>query len=387
MVRVQSLHRQDDYKASMKINLVDVKAQNLSIKKELDAAISDVIESTAFVYGPFVEAFEKELAKYHESRFCAAVNSGTAALHVALWALGIKAGDEVIVPGNTFIATAEAVSLAGATPVFVDCETEYFNLDPSKIETAITAKTKAVMAVHLYGQPAQLDRIKEITDRHGLFLVEDCAQAQLAKYSGRYVGTCGICGCFSFYPGKNLGAFGEGGAVITNDESLYNKVQVLKDHGSREKYIHEFPGHNYRMDGLQGAVLNVKLKYLPKWTEMRRQNAALYKKYLIDIPQLRLPEEHPDVYHVWHLFVVRVERRDELFLYLKENQIFSGIHYPVPCHLQKAYKFLGYHKGQLPVTESYAAEILSLPFYPELEGAQIIYIVNKIRNFFGVPGI
>jgi len=371
----------------MKINLVDVKAQNSSIKKELDAAISDVIESSDFIDGPFVEAFEKEFAKCHESRFCAAVNSGTAALHVALWAIGVKAGDEVIVPGNTFIATAEAVSLTGATPVFVDCETEYFDLDPSKIESAITVKTKAVIAVHLYGQPAQLDRIKEITDRHGLFLIEDCAQAQLAKYSDRYVGIYGICGCFSFYPGKNLGAFGEGGAVITNDESLYNKVQVLKDHGSREKYIHEFPGHNYRMDGLQGAVLNVKLKYLPKWTEIRRQNAALYKKYLIDIPQLQLPEEHPDVYHVWHLFVVRVERRDELFQYLKENQIFSGIHYPVPCHLQKAYKFLGYHKGQLPVTESYAAEILSLPFYPELEGAQIIYIVNKIRNFFGVPGI
>ena len=371
----------------MKINLVDVKAQNISIKEELNAAIADVIESAAFVYGPFVEAFEKGFAKYHESRFCAAVNSGTAALHVALWALGVKAGDEVIVPGNTFIATAEAVSLTGATPVFVDCETQYFNLDPSKIESAITAKTKAVMAVHLYGQPAQLDRIKEITDRHGLFLIEDCAQSQLAKYSGQYVGTYGICGCFSFYPGKNLGAFGEGGAVIINDESLYNKVQILKDHGSREKYVHEFPGHNYRMEGLQGAVLNVKLKYLPKWTEMRRQKAALYKKYLIDIPQLQLPEEHPDVYHVWHLFVVRVERRDELFQYLKDNQIFAGIHYPVPCHLQKAYEFLGYHKGQLPVTESNAARILSLPFYPELAEAQIIYIVNKIRNFYGISGV
>jgi dTDP-4-amino-4,6-dideoxygalactose transaminase len=368
----------------MKINFVDVKAQNISIKEELDAAISDVIESAAFVYGPFVEAFEKEFAKYHGSRFCAAVNSGTAALHVALWALGVKAGDEVIVPGNTFIATAEAVSLTGATPVFVDCETQYFNLDPSKIESTITAKTKAVMAVHLYGQPAQLDRIKEITDRHGLFLIEDCAQSQLAKYSGQYVGTYGICGCFSFYPGKNLGAFGEGGAVIINDESLYNKVQILKDHGSREKYVHEFPGHNYRMEGLQGAVLNVKLKYLPKWTEVRRQKAVLYKKYLIDIPQLRLPEEHPDVYHVWHLFVVRVERRDELFQYLKDNQIFAGIHYPIPCHLQKAYEFLGYHKGQLPVTESNAARILSLPFYPELTEAQIIYIVNKIRNFYGI---
>ena len=371
----------------MKINLVDVKAQNSKIKKELDAAISDVIESSFFVDGPFVDAFEKEFAKYHESRFCAAVNSGTAALHVALWALGIKAGDEVIAPGNTFIATAEAVSLTGATPVFVDCETEYFNIDPSKIESAITVKTKAVIAVHLYGQPAPLDCIKEITDRHGLFLIEDCAQAQIAKYSGRYVGTYGICGCFSFYPGKNLGAFGEGGAVITNDETLYNKIQVLKDHGSREKYIHEFPGHNYRMDGLQGAVLNVKLKYLPKWTEMRRQKAALYKKYLIDIPQLQLPEEHPDVYHVWHLFVVKVERRDGLFQYLKDNQIFAGIHYPVPCHLQKAYEFLGYQKGQLPVTESNAARILSLPLYPELTEEHIIHIVNKIRNFYEVPEI
>lgn len=371
----------------MKINLVDVKAQNFSIKEELEAAVSDVIESAAFVNGPFVKSFEEEFAKYHRYKYCAAVNSGTAALHVALWALGVKAGDEVIIPGNTFIATAEAVSLTGATPVFVDCEADYFNLDPLKIEPAITVKTKAVIAVHLYGQPAQLDRIKEITDRHGLFLVEDCAQAQLAKYTGRYVGAYGVCGCFSFYPGKNLGAFGEGGAVITNDETLYNKIQVLKDHGSREKYIHEISGHNYRMEGLQGAVLNVKLKYLPKWTEMRRQNAALYKKYLIDIPQLWLPEEHPDVYHVWHLFVVKSERRDDLFQYLKDNQIFAGIHYPVPCHLQKAYASLGYQEGQLPVTESHAARILSLPFYPELTEAQIIYIVNKIRDFYGISGV
>jgi len=371
----------------MRINLVDVEAQNSSIKKELDSVIADVINSASFVGGPFVESFEKEFAKNHESSLCAAVNSGTAALHVALWALGIKSGDEVIVPANTFIATAEAVSLTGATPVFVDCERDYSNLDPLGIESAITVKTKAVIAVHLYGQPAQLDRIKEITGRYGLFLVEDCAQAHLAKYADRYVGTYGICGCFSFYPGKNLGAFGEGGAVITNDESLYNKIQILKDHGSREKYIHGLPGHNYRMEGIQGAVLSVKLKYLHKWTEMRRQKAALYKKYLLGIPQLQLPEEHPDVYHVWHLFVVRAERRDELFQYLRENQIFSGIHYPVPCHLQKAYEFLGYHKGLLPETESQATRILSLPIYPELTEEQIIHIVNKIRSFYGISDV
>lgn len=366
----------------MRINFVDLKKQYLSIKDEIDAAIKEVIESSAFTSGPFVKSFEESFAKAHNAKYCAGLNSGTSALHIAMWALGIGTGDEVIVPTSTFFATAESVSLCGATPVFVDSEPEYYNIDPKKIENAITDRTRAVIAVHLYGQPARMDEIKAITDKYKLLLIEDCAQAHIAEYKGRAVGTFGVCGCFSFYPGKNLGAYGEAGAVITADEELYKKILVLRDHGSSVKYYHDYIGHNYRMEGIQGAVLEVKLKYLREWTEKRRKNAGLYNKYLSEIKEVSLPIAMPDVKHVYHLYVVRVPMRDELIKYLQGNEIYAGIHYPVPCHLQKAYSHLNQSKMSLPVAEKYAKEVLSLPMYPEMAEEDIQYVCNNIKEFY-----
>ena len=366
----------------MEVKFLDLKAQYSSIKKEIDNAIQSVIEKSAFSAGPFVESFETNFAGVHKAKFCLGVNSGTSALHLAMWALGINADDEVIVPTNTFFATPEAVSLCSAQPVFVDCEPDYFNINPARIENVITKKTKAIIAVHLYGQPAQLEEIKRVADQHNLLLIEDCAQAHLAQYKGVPVGTAGICGCFSFYPSKNLGSYGEAGAVVTGDEQLFKKMLAIRDHGSTQKYHHDYIGHNYRMEGLQGAILDVKLKYLPQWTEKRRKNADLYRRYLADIEKVISPNEMPDTRHVYHLFVVRADKRDELKKYLNDHQIYTGIHYPIPCHFQKAYKSLYREAGNLPVSENLGDQILSLPMYPELEENQIEYISKKIRDFY-----
>ena len=366
----------------MKVNFVDLKAQYLSIKNEIDEAIQSVIEKTAFASGPFVKIFEENFAKAHKAKYCVGVNSGTSALHIGMWALGIGRGDEVIVPTNTFFATPEAVSLCGAKPVFVDCEQDYFNIDPQKIEKAISKNTKAVIPVHLYGQPAQLDEIKDIAEKSDLLLIEDCAQAHLAEYRGTSVGTYGACGCFSFYPGKNLGAYGEGGAVLTNDEGLYKKMMALRDHGSTQKYYHNYIGHNYRMEGFQGAILNVKLKYLPRWTDRRKRNAGLYRKYLSDIDDVIVPLEMDGIKHVYHLFVVRVSKRNELIKFLQDNEIYTGIHYPIPCHLQKAYDSLCQEKGEFPISEKIAEEIVSLPMYAELTQEEIRFVCEKIREFY-----
>ncbi len=366
----------------MKVNFVDLKAQYESIKGEIHEAIHQVIENTAFAAGPFVKEFEGAFARAHQSKFCVGVNSGTSALHAALMCLGVGPGDEVIVPANTFFATPEAVSLTGAVPVFVDCDTQYYNMDPHGVEAAITERTRAVIPVHLYGQPAQLDKIKGITDRHKLLLIEDCAQAHLAEFRGKPVGTTGAVGCFSFYPGKNLGAYGEGGAVLTDDEALYRKLLAFRDHGSFRKYYHDFIGHNYRMEGFQGAILNVKLKYLSTWIEQRRKNAALYRRYLKECEEVSLPEEMPDTRHVYHLFVVRVPRRDRLQEYLKEHNIYTGIHYPIPCHLQKAYETLNYRRGNFPACERYADEILSLPMFAELKEEEIACVAEKVAHFY-----
>lgn len=366
----------------MKVNFIDLKAQYLSIKNEIDETIQNVLDKTAFVAGPFVKAFEENFAQAHKSKYCIGVNSGTSALHIAMLALGIGNNNEVIVPTNTFFATPEAVSLCGATPVFVDCEPDYFNLDPAGIEKAITPKTRAIIAVHLYGQPVPLDSIKTIAKKNDLFIIEDCAQAHLAEYKGKPVGTYGICGCFSFYPGKNLGAYGEGGAVLTHNEKLYVKMMALRDHGSPQKYYHDYIGHNYRMEGIQGAVLDVKLKHLPEWTEERRKNADLYRKYLDGIEEVILPKERSGLKHVYHLFVVRVSRRNELQKHLHENNIFTGIHYPIQCHLQKAYSFLKQDKGTFPVSEKCADEILSLPMYAELREEEIQFVCEHIKEFY-----
>lgn len=365
----------------MNINFVDLKAQYLKIKDEIDQAIHAVIEKSAFAAGPFVKAFEEKFADRHQAKYCVGVNSGTSALHIAMWALGLGPGDEIIVPTNTFFATAEAVSLCGATPVFVDCEPRYFNIDPRKIENAISKKTKAIIPVHLYGQSAQMDEIQSIAAKNRLIIIEDCAQAHLTEYQGKKVGTFGTCGCFSFYPGKNLGAYGEAGAVLTSDESLYKKMMALRDHGSTQKYYHDYVGHNYRMEGIQGAVLEVKLKYLEDWTRKRRQNADLYRKYLRGIKQVEVPQEMLGGRHVYHLFVVKVERRAELINYLKNEGIATGIHYPVPCHLQKAYANLPV-RTPLPISEKLAHDILSLPMYAELSEEEIRYVCEKIKAFY-----
>jgi dTDP-4-amino-4,6-dideoxygalactose transaminase len=366
----------------MKVNFLDLKSQYLSIKDEIDQAIQNVLVNTAFTAGPYVKSFEDNFAKRHNAKYCVGVNNGTSALHATLMALEIKAGDEVIVPVNTFFATPESVSLTGATPVFVDCEGKFYNIDPDKIENAITKNTKAIIAVNLYGQPAQLNKIKEIADKHNLILIEDCAQSHISELNGQSVGTYGLCGCFSFYCGKNLGAYGEGGAVITNDEKLYKKIMMIRDHGMSQKYHHEIVGHNYRMEGIQGAILDVKLKYLDEWTVTRRKNAELYGKYLKDCKEIVLPEEMPNAKHVYHLFVIRAERRDELMDYLKENEIYTGLHYPIPCHLQNAYKFLGYKEGDFPVSEKYSKEILSLPMSEQLKEDEIKYVSEKIKEFY-----
>jgi dTDP-4-amino-4,6-dideoxygalactose transaminase len=366
----------------MKIHFVDLKAQYLSIKNEIDEAIQKVIDNTAFSSGPFVKSFEENFARAHDVKYCVGVNSGTSALHLAMWALGIGRGDEVIVPTNTFFATPEAVSLCGAKPVFVDCEPDYFNINSQDIEKAITKNTKSIIAVHLYGQPGQMDEIKNLAEINNLLLIEDCAQAHLAEFKGKPVGSFGIGGCFSFYPGKNLGAYGEGGAVLTNNEELYLKMIALRDHGSTKKYYHNFIGHNYRMEGIQGAILNVKLKHLPEWTEMRRRHADLYRKYFTGIKDVVVPREMSEVKHVYHLFVVRVSKRDELIKYLKDNEIYTGIHYPIPCHLQRAYDFMHQPRGQFPVSEKYATEVLSLPMYPELTEEEIRFVCEKIREFY-----
>ncbi len=366
----------------MKVNFIDLNRQYNSIKEEVDKAIQEVINQNAFAAGPFVKSFENNFAKAHSCKFCIGVSSGTAALHVSLMALEISIGDEVIVPSNTFFATAEAVSLTGATPVFVDCEEQYFNINPNAIEDKITKKTKAIVAVHLYGQPAKMDTIKKIAEKYNLYLIEDCAQSHLAEYKGCSVGTFGTFGCFSFYPGKNLGAYGEGGAVLTNDETMFKKIIALRNHGMTEKYHHEYIGHNYRLEGIQGAVLDVKLKYLTSWTKKRRENANLYRQYLSDVDEIVLPDEMPDVKHVYHLFVIRTQDRDGLANFLNDSGIYTGIHYPVPCHSQNAYAFLGYKENSFPVSEKYANEILSLPMFAELMGNEILFIADKIKEYF-----
>jgi dTDP-4-amino-4,6-dideoxygalactose transaminase len=366
----------------MKVNFVDLKAQYQTIKPEIDKAIENVISNTAFILGKAVAEFEDQFAAYCGAKHCVGINSGTSALIMALKALDVGEGDEVITTTNTFIATAEAISFAGATPVLVDIEDKNYNMDPGKLEKAITGKTKAVIPVHLYGQPADMDPILEIANRKGVAVIEDSCQAHGAKYKGKRAGGLGTVACFSFYPGKNLGAYGEGGAVTTNDEGIAQKVRMLRDHGSPKKFYHEFIGNNCRLEGIQGAVLSVKLKHLDKWNDGRRKNADLYRKYL-EGTGVGLPEEMPYARHVYHVFCVRVKDREKLIDFLKEKGIFTNIHYPIPIHLQKAYQFLGYKKGDFPVTEGSMDQILSLPMFAELTEEEIKYTADGIKEFYG----
>jgi dTDP-4-amino-4,6-dideoxygalactose transaminase len=361
------------------IPFVDLQAQYREIKSEIDAALRRVLESAAFVLGREVEAFEAAFAEFTGARFCIGVSNGTAALQLALTAHGIGAGDEVIVPANTFFATAEAVSTAGATPLFVDSDAASYTIDVTKIERAITERTRAIIPVHLYGQPADLDPILEIAARHNLIVIEDAAQAHGSLYRGRRVGALSHAGCFSFYPGKNLGAYGEGGAVTTDDAGVARLLRMLRDHGSERKYRHEIIGYNFRLEGIQGAVLNVKLRHLDRWNELRRNHAALYDELLRATP-LALPREMEYARHVYHLYVVQSEERDALQQGLSEAGIQTGIHYPVPVHLQPAYASLRHKSGDFPEAERQAARVLSLPMYAELTDEQIARVAEAVQQ-------
>jgi dTDP-4-amino-4,6-dideoxygalactose transaminase len=367
----------------MTVPFVDLQAQYRAIKSEVDEAIGRVLDTSAFILGREVEEFERAFAAYVGAEFCVGVGSGTAAIQLALTACGVGPGDEVIVPANTFFATAEAVSTAGATPVFADCHPDTSNLDPAQIERAVTPRTRAVIPVHLYGRPADLDPIFEAAARHNLLVVEDAAQAHGARYKGRRVGALGRAGCFSFYPGKNLGAYGEGGAVVTNDAEVARRVRMLRDHGSLQKYRHEVVGYNSRLEGIQGAVLNVKLAHLDAWNERRREHAARYRELLAPLEAagvVRLPRETPGDEHVYHLFVVQADGRDELQRHLSEAGVQTGVHYPVPVHLQPAYASLGHRAGDFPEAERQARRVLSLPMYAELSGGQIERVAEAIKK-------
>ncbi len=366
----------------MVVPFLDLKIQYQTIKDEVTPAIQNVIESAEFVLGKPVADFENEFKREHNVRHCFGVSSGTDGNHMALWGLGIGPGDEVIIPANTFIATAWGATLCGATPVFVDCDRRSYNIDPEKVEEKITSRTKAIVAVHLYGQPADMDPLTEIARRHGVFLVEDCAQSHIAEYKGTRVGGLSDASSFSFYPGKNLGAYGEGGAVATNDDALARKFKMIRDHGAERKYDHEIQGHNYRMEGIQGAVLCVKLKHLAAWTEARRRHAGLYGKLLKGIPSLTTPVEMPYAKHVYHLYVIRTPHRDRMQKHLEGKGIGTGLHYPVPLHLQKVFSGLGYTPGDFPVAEQLGSECLSLPMYPELTDGQIEYVSRTVGEFF-----
>jgi len=365
----------------MHVSFVDLKAQYRILKQEIDAAIQSVIEETAFVRGRFVEEFEKAFAEKNGVRHCISCGNGTDAIYITLKSLGIGNGDEVITVANSWISTSETITQAGAKPVFVDIEPDYFTIDPEKIESKITEKTKAIIPVHLYGQPAKIDRIREICDKYNLFLVEDCAQAHFAKYGSKKVGTFGTAGTFSFYPGKNLGAYGDAGAIITNDDDLARRARMFANHGSLKKHQHEIEGVNSRMDGLQAAILRVKLKYIDGWNKKRYENALIYNELLSNIPEIKTPKIRDDTFHIFHLYVIRTAKRNELAQYLKSKGIDTGIHYPTALPFLPAYKYLGYTSADFTVAFQYQKEILSLPMFPELTRDQINYIVNSIYEF------
>jgi dTDP-4-amino-4,6-dideoxygalactose transaminase len=401
----------------MKVPFLDLKAQYESIKDEISVAIQQVLDSTAFAGGPFVAQFEKQFAEFCGCKHAIGVGSGTDALWLTLLALGIGEGDEVITVPNTFIATAEAISFCGAKPVFVDVDEHTYNMDPNKLEDYLKKRCKvrgsrlaathvnrqpatdnksfrlkpttsrlkprpsAVIPVHLFGQPADMDAIQEIANRYGLIVIEDACQAHGAEYKGKKAGSIGDAGCFSFYPGKNLGAYGEAGAIVTNDDGLAEKIKMLRDHGQAKKYYHDWIGWNARMDGFQGAVLGIKLKYLGRWNEARRSHAQKYNKLLAGVEGIHAPREASFARHIYHIYAIRAPKRNELISYLAEKGISCGIHYPVPVHLQKAYGSLGLENGGFPVAEKCCDEFVSLPMYPELKDDQIEYVASEIKNY------
>ena len=365
----------------MRVPFLDLNAQHAPIRAELDAAIREVVDSGAFSGGPFVERFEEEFAAYcGGDAGCVGVGSGTEALWLALLAAGIGPGDEVITVPNTFMATAEAITFCGAMPVLVDVDSRTYTMDPELFERAITRRTKAVIPVHLFGHPADMDPLLEIARAHGLFVLEDACQAHGAGYNGRKAGTLGDAGCFSFYPGKNLGAFGEAGAVVTRDAGLREKIRTLRDHGQVKKYHHTAPGWNARMDGIQAAVLRVKLRRLEAGNEARRRHAAAYDRALGGTGEMVTPAGATCARHVYHIYAIRVPERDEFLRFMAGHEIGCGVHYPVPIHRQEAYQSLGYPPGAFPVSEQCAAEFVSLPMFPELAEWQVETVVQAAKE-------
>jgi dTDP-4-amino-4,6-dideoxygalactose transaminase len=362
----------------MRVPFLDLKAHHEPLREEVLAAISEVIDTNAFAGGPFVARFEDEFAAFCGSPHAIGVGNGTDALWFTLLALGIGPGDEVITVPMTFMATAEAITYCGATPVFVDIDEQTYTMDPARLERAITPRTKAIIPVHLFGQMADMDPILEIARRHGLPVIEDACQAHGADYKGRKAGTLGVAGCFSFYPGKNLGAFGEAGAVVTHNAELKHQIQMLRDHGQARKYHHAVVGWNGRMDGIQGAVLSIKLKHLARANAARRAHARLYTQLFSNVEEVITPHEANYGHSVYHLYVLRVNQRDELLRTLAERGIGGGIHYPIPVHLQEAYRHLGWRRGAFPVAEQCAEEFISLPMFPELTPEQVRLVAEEV---------
>lgn len=365
----------------MNVKFLDLNRIHEPIKQEILTEINKIIDKNSYILGEKVEEFENNFARFHGMNYGVGVDSGTSALELGMKVLGIGRGDEVIVPVNTFIATASAVAFADAMPVLVDCDKNY-NIDAGKIERAITKKTRAIIPVHLYGQPADMSEILEIARRYNLKVIEDACQAHGASYKDKKVGNFSEVSCFSFYPGKNLGGMGDGGMILTNNKELAEKLKMLRNYGQSKKYYHDFFGYNRRLDALQAAILNVKLKSLEEWNKQRREIARRYTELLKDLPII-LPNEKPGREHVYHLFVIRAENRDKLAEFLKNKNIDTGLHYPIPIHLQKSYAGLGYKEGDFPAAEKYAKEILSLPMFPGMTNEEVEYVCSSIKEYFG----
>jgi dTDP-4-amino-4,6-dideoxygalactose transaminase len=367
----------------MKVPLVDLKRQYQSIKEEINSAISSVLESGKFIMGENVKKFEDDFARYIGTKHAIGVASGTDALMLALKALGVRGGDEVITVSFTFISTVDSIIRNGAYPIFIDINLEDYTMNTSQVERAITKRTKALLPVHLYGYPVDMDPLLEVADKHGLYIVEDAAQAHGAEYKGRKVGSIGHVSCFSFYPSKNLGAYGDGGMVVTNDDEVAEKVRMLREYGQKNKYHHLMLGYNSRLDEIQAAILRVKLKYLDIWNEKRRKNAKLYNELLSDVSDMvHLPVEAKGRKHVYHLYVIRTSQREKLREFLSLNGISTGIHYPIPVHKEPSYANLIEDKVKLPITEQVSNEVLSLPMFAELTEDEIQFICNNIKDFF-----
>lgn len=364
-----------------KLPLVDLKIEYNQIKAEIDRTIQNALDNTAFILGKEVQSFEYEFADFCNAKHAIGVSSGTEALHLVLRALDIGNGDEVITTPMTFFATAEAISQVGAMPVFIDVEADSHNLDPNLIVDAITNKTKAILPVHLHGRPADMGQINQVAEQYNLYVVEDAAQAHGATYCGTTIGNLGTAACFSFYPGKNLGAYGDAGAIVTNDAELASKLRLLRDHGREDKYLHQIVGFNARIDALQAAILRVKLCYLADWNAMRESIAVRYTQRLADLP-IVLPTPSTDIVSVWHHYAICLSEREELCEELNKKGISSGKHYPLSLHLQPAYSHLGYVRGDFPVAEQIADETLSLPIYPLLSERQMDRVVDAVESFF-----